>query len=195
MIEAGVQDHSADCAGVSPLALQDSAEPPDWWRGGSILFVAWDTGSEEKTMFILQWKSAFKNNTFVYFFLTALGLCYCMQPFSAAACGLEGMGSVVVQLIVPQHVASCQTRRQTRVLCIGRWVLHHWTTRKVKTFLFLKFTTVNNHFKLAFAFQCFVAHFFTEVYIRGFYKRTYALVLQKKLYPGWLTESRLFNAG
>lgn len=110
MIEAGVKDHFADCTWVrpfadctwvSPFALQDSAVALDWWRWGSIFSVAWGTGSEEKTMFILQWKSALKKNKFIYLYLVALGVCYYMQAFSIAVCGLEGMGSVVM------HRVSC----------------------------------------------------------------------------------------
>ena len=33
--------------------------------------------------------------------------------------------------VAPQHVRSSRTRDQTRVPCIGRRVLHHWTTRDV----------------------------------------------------------------
>ena len=31
----------------------------------------------------------------------------------------------------PQHVESSQTRDGTRVPCLGRWILNHWTTREV----------------------------------------------------------------
>ena len=43
----------------------------------------------------------------------------------AAAQGLQSTGSVVEDLVVPQHVASSWTRNQTHVLCIGRWILYH----------------------------------------------------------------------
>ena len=36
------------------------------------------------------------------------------------------MGSVA-----PQYVKSSLTRDQTRVPCIGRWILIHWATREV----------------------------------------------------------------
>ena len=42
-----------------------------------------------------------------------------------AAQGLQSTGSVVEDLVVPQHVASSWTRNQTHVLCIGRWILYH----------------------------------------------------------------------
>ena len=43
------------------------------------------------------------------------------------------MGSVVVTtgVVAPQHVESSQTRDQTHIPCIGRWILNHWTTRAV----------------------------------------------------------------
>ena len=34
-------------------------------------------------------------------------------------------------LVVRRHVGSSQTRDQTYVFCIGRWILNHWTTREV----------------------------------------------------------------
>ena len=34
-------------------------------------------------------------------------------------------------LVAPWHVGYFQTRDQTHVPCIGRWILHHWTTRDV----------------------------------------------------------------
>ena len=34
-------------------------------------------------------------------------------------------------LIAPRHVGSSWTRDRTRVLCIGRWILNHWTMREV----------------------------------------------------------------
>ena len=40
-------------------------------------------------------------------------------------------------LIALQHVDSSQTRDQTRVPCIGRQVLIHWTTREVHHSIFL----------------------------------------------------------
>ena len=37
-------------------------------------------------------------------------------------------------LVASQHVQSSQTRDQTRVPCIDRWILNQWTTRKVQNF-------------------------------------------------------------
>ena len=34
-------------------------------------------------------------------------------------------------LVAPQHVGSCQTRDQTRVPCIRRWILNHCATGEV----------------------------------------------------------------
>ena len=42
--------------------------------------------------------------------------------------------AVVHGLSCPQHVDSSQTRDRTCVLCIGRQILNHWTTREVPTF-------------------------------------------------------------
>ena len=46
---------------------------------------------------------------------------------------LQYSGSVVVLsgLVALRHVESSQTRDQTRVPCIGRWILNHWTTKEV----------------------------------------------------------------
>ena len=33
-------------------------------------------------------------------------------------------------LVAQRHVESCQTRDQTGVPCIARWILNHWTTRE-----------------------------------------------------------------
>ena len=42
-------------------------------------------------------------------------------------------------LVTPQHVGSSWTRAQTRVPCIGRWILNHCTTREVPfSFLILE---------------------------------------------------------
>ena len=38
-------------------------------------------------------------------------------------------------LVALQHVGSSQTRDQTGVPCIGRWILNHWTTRQVQDLL------------------------------------------------------------
>ena len=35
------------------------------------------------------------------------------------------------------HVESSQTRDQTHVPCIGRWILNHWTAREVLDLMFL----------------------------------------------------------
>ena len=41
---------------------------------------------------------------------------------------VQSLGSRVFAL---QHVESSGTRDQTCVLCIGRWILNHWTNSKV----------------------------------------------------------------
>ena len=91
----------------------------------------------------------------LYLFLTVLGLCGCAWAFSS--CGeqgllfvvvrghllLQGMGSRVLGsvvkytgLVAPSCVGSSQTRDQTHIPCIGRWILNHWTTREVQQFFF-----------------------------------------------------------
>ena len=39
-------------------------------------------------------------------------------------------------LIALQYVDSSQTKDQTRVACIGRWILNHWTPREVLLSIF-----------------------------------------------------------
>ena len=39
-----------------------------------------------------------------------------------------------VGLVAPQHVGSSRTRDRTRVFCIGRRILNHWTTREAPAF-------------------------------------------------------------
>ena len=41
-------------------------------------------------------------------------------------------------LVALRHVGSSQTRDQTRVPCIGRWILNHCATREVPTLTFFK---------------------------------------------------------
>ena len=55
------------------------------------------------------------------------------------SCGLCSICSVVVvhRLSWMQHVESSQTRDQTRVPCIARWILNHWITREVPYSWFL----------------------------------------------------------
>ena len=45
--------------------------------------------------------------------------------------GLQGASSVVVvhRLSCSRHVGSSQTKDQTSISCIGRWILNHWTIR------------------------------------------------------------------
>ena len=37
----------------------------------------------------------------------------------------------LIGLVASQHVASSQTKDQTRIPCIGRWSLYHWTSKEV----------------------------------------------------------------
>ena len=51
---------------------------------------------------------------------------------------LQSAGSVIVHtgLVAPRHVGSSWTRAQTRVPCIGRWILNHCTTREASLPIF-----------------------------------------------------------
>ena len=50
---------------------------------------------------------------------------------------VHGWEVVLTGLVAPRHVESSRTRDQTRVPCIGRWILNHWTTREVPQSAFL----------------------------------------------------------
>ena len=73
------------------------------------------------------------------YFLAAQGLCCCSWTFCKQGLLFIGLhrllslrttGSVVVApgLVVLKHLGSSRTRDGTRVPCIGRWILNHWTT-------------------------------------------------------------------
>ena len=51
-----------------------------------------------------------------------------------------------VSSLAPCHVGSSQTRDETHVLCIGRWILNHWTTREsqASNLFFFKFSNHRN---------------------------------------------------
>ena len=59
--------------------------------------------------------------------------------FCIAAPGLGSASSVVVVhgLVALWQVGSSGTRAQTRVSCIGRWILYHWDTREAPSLLLL----------------------------------------------------------
>ena len=52
-----------------------------------------------------------------------------LQSFGSRAHGLHYLGHMV--LVAPRHVESSQPRDRTPVPCTGRWILDHWTTRRV----------------------------------------------------------------
>ena len=84
----------------------------------------------------------FKN--FIYLFFSCAGSSLLHRFFSScgeqtahcsgfSCCGTWVLGytdSVVVAHGVPGHVESSQTRDQTCVSCIGRWILYHRVTRE-----------------------------------------------------------------
>ena len=43
-------------------------------------------------------------------------------------------------MVASWHMGSSQNRDRTRVPCIGRWILNHWTSREVAELFFLKKT-------------------------------------------------------
>ena len=63
------------------------------------------------------------------------GLSICMYPFFPKLPSHPGLCSGFsccrAQALAVLHVESSRTRDQTRVLCIGRQILNHWTTREV----------------------------------------------------------------
>ena len=90
-------------------------------------------------------------NYFIYLFLVVLGF-FCRTGFSLVAvsggcslvvvCGLPLVGEHghprgCAGLAIPQHVGSCQTRSQTSVPCIGRWIRKQLTTRDVPSITLL----------------------------------------------------------
>ena len=51
--------------------------------------------------------------------------------------GLQDTGSVALR-----NVESSQSRNWTCVLCIGRWILYHWTTMKITDHFFLMLNNI-----------------------------------------------------
>ena len=87
-----------------------------------------------------------------YLFMVALGLCCCARAFSAcsergllSSCGAwtycsgfsdrkaQALG-MLVSVDAPQQVKSSRTRDRSRVSCIGRQILNHWTSGEVSDF-------------------------------------------------------------
>ena len=56
--------------------------------------------------------------------LAVLGLCCCTRTFSS----YSDQGLL---FLARRHVESSRSKDGTRVSCIGRWILNHWTTREV----------------------------------------------------------------
>ena len=68
------------------------------------------------------------------------GFSYCgpqaLGPESFSCCSAWSRKLWCTGLVTPWHVASSQTRDQTPVPCIGRWLLYHWMTREVLASVF-----------------------------------------------------------
>ena len=68
---------------------------------------------------------------------------FCCRALALGLLGFSGCGSRFLEhrSIIVEHGLSCskavgssQTRDQTCVSCIGRWILYHWATRKALDF-------------------------------------------------------------
>ena len=82
---------------------------------------------------------------YLYLFLAAPGLCRSTQASHCGgfSCGHklwvhrlqelqhEGWGFWHAGFVAPRHVESSHTRDRTRIPCFGKWILYHWTSRKV----------------------------------------------------------------
>ena len=105
-------------------------------------------------------------NTYIYLFLAALGPACCAGAFSSSEQGLLSSCRflIVVASLLAEHGLLAhglqwlwfrgldglvisgifQTRDQTCVPCVDRWLFNHWTTRGVQMFfvtvVFLSFT-------------------------------------------------------
>ena len=62
-----------------------------------------------------------------------LSSCYVQASHccSYSCCRAQAQYLCCTGLVAPRHVVSSQTRGQTCVPCIGRWILYHWTPREV----------------------------------------------------------------
>ena len=64
-------------------------------------------------------------------------------------------------LVAPQHVESSPTRDRTCVLCVGRQILNHQTTRKVPTFTYFSLVIIyvqNSEHKACKIFKSLLIH-------------------------------------
>ena len=64
------------------------------------------------------------------------------RPTSFSSCYIQAQKLWLMGLVGPMHGESTQTRDQTCVPSIDRWILNHWTTRKVLNIL-IYFKSVN----------------------------------------------------
>ena len=87
---------------------------------------------------------------FTYLVLTAPGLCCCTRLSPVVVLGLlrrwllwlwstGSLGCRASAAVAPQHAGSSWTRDRTSVLCTGRQILNHWTTRKVLLFVLSRY--------------------------------------------------------
>ena len=60
-------------------------------------------------------------------------------------------------LVALQHVKSSQTRVQTQVLCTGRQILNHWTTREIHAVVLICILFIQ-YFKTEATFSLFKDH-------------------------------------
>ena len=64
------------------------------------------------------------------------------RPTSFSSCYIQAQKLWLMGLVGPKHGESTQTRDQTCVPSVDRWILNHWTTRKVLNIL-IYFKSVN----------------------------------------------------
>ena len=80
-------------------------------------------------------------------FPSCRGCGYSLLPFAGFFFFFTVVASLVAEyrlsslwltgLSIPQHMESSRTRGQTSILCTGRQILNHWTTRKVPVYTYI----------------------------------------------------------
>ena len=63
-----------------------------------------------------------------------------LSCYRAWAVGAQASVTATHGLSCPTTRRSSRTRDGTCVPCTGRWILNHWTTREVPSYLIFKFT-------------------------------------------------------
>ena len=102
----------------------------------------------------LQWAAAYSSSWCAGFWSQRLLLLQSTGPrcLVSSSCSTQSPKLWCTLLVAPWHVGSSWTREWTLVSCIGRWILHHWTTREVPSPPFLQYTTVSHTREFVFFF-------------------------------------------